>query len=71
VGSDVAIKAFTGCGTLREAKVVWPDLGPGLHILAIEIDPENQIGEVSETNNTMVIEVQVLTHGSYLPIIKN
>ena len=70
VGSDVTIPAFTGCGTLREASVVWPDLEPGQHALAVEIDPGNQIGEVLETNNTMAITVQVATHGIYLPLVR-
>ena len=70
VGSDVAVPAFTGCGTVREAKVVWPNLAPGRHKLAIEIDPGNQIAEVSNANNTMNIEVLVVTHGVYLPFIR-
>jgi hypothetical protein len=70
VGSDVAIPPFTGCGTLREVNVVWPDLGPGQHTLAVEIDPGNQIGEVLETNNTMVTKVWVGTRGIYLPLVR-
>jgi len=70
VGSDVTIPAFTGCGTVREANVVWPNLAPGRHKMAIEIDPGNQIAEVSEANNTMNIEVLVATHGLYLPLIR-
>jgi hypothetical protein len=66
----VTIPAFTGCGTVREANVVWPNLAPGRHKMAIEIDPGNQIGEVSEANNTMNIDVLVAAHGVYLPVIR-
>jgi subtilase family serine protease len=55
---------------VREAKVVWPNLAPGRHQLAIEIDPGNQIAEVSDANNTLNIEVLVVTHGVYLPFIR-
>lgn len=68
VGTDVVIPAFTGCGTMREASVVWPDLAPGYHRMSIEVDPDDDIEEILETNNVMVIEVLVTRYGVHLPL---
>ena len=68
--SDVTLSSFPGCGTLKEASIVWPQLGPGLHRMRIEIDPFNQIVETNESNNIMTVTVVIRTPNSlYLPII--
>jgi hypothetical protein len=70
VGSDVTLSPFTGCGALREASVVWPNLSPGLHSMRIEVDPHDQISESLESNNVMTKTVLVGTHGIYLPAVR-
>jgi hypothetical protein len=69
VGSDIAVASFTGCGTLREAEVIWPNLSPGLHSIRIEVDPDNLIQENLESNNVMTGTVLVGTYGTYLPVV--
>jgi hypothetical protein len=69
IGSDVILTPFTGCGALREAKVVWPNLSPGLHSVRIEVDPDSQIQESIESNNVMTKTILVGTHGVYLPSV--
>jgi hypothetical protein len=69
VGSDATIAAFTGCGTLREAGVVWPNLSPGLHSMRVEVDPDNLIQESLESNNVMTETVLVGTYGTHLPAV--
>jgi hypothetical protein len=61
---------FTGCGTMREVSVLWPDVGPGLYRILVSIDPDNVApNEASEGNNEMVISVLVGTHGVFLPLV--
>jgi hypothetical protein len=67
---NVKLSPFTGCGTLKEASIVWPNLSPGLHMMRIEVDPTGQIGEMIESNNVMTTTILVGTHGVYMPIVR-
>lgn len=67
---DVALQPWTGCGTLRQAEIIWPNLGPGLHTMRIEVDPGSQILETSEANNVMTATIFVGTYGVYLPSVR-
>ena len=67
---EVTLAPFTGCGALREASVVWPNLSPGLYLMRVEIDPADQIEEAIESNNAMTVAILVGTHGVYLPTLR-
>jgi hypothetical protein len=69
VGSDATVAAFTGCGTLREAGVVWPNLPAGLHLMRVEVDPDNLIQESLESNNVLTGTILVGAYGTYLPAV--
>ena len=64
---EVVLPPFTGCGTMREASVIWPDLSPGLHTMRVEVDSEERILETSESNNVMTTTILIGTYGTYLP----
>src|SRR3990172_1012633 len=70
VGSDVTLAPFGGCGTVREASVVWPDLSQGWHSVRIEVDPADQIAETLESNNVITTHLFIGTNAVYLPNVQ-
>jgi hypothetical protein len=65
----VSVPPLGGCGSTREADVVWPDLAPGVHRMRIEVGASNSAVEPSKTNNVLTTTVVVGTNGVYLPLI--
>jgi len=67
---DALLPPFPGCGSLREARIAWPNLSPGLHVMRIEVDPEQRISDSLPSNNIMTVPVFVGIYTTYLPLIR-
>ena len=59
---------LNGCGAA--AVVPWPNLGAGIHLMPIQIDPAATLPEMGRTNNQAVGQFLVSTYQTYLPTIR-
>jgi len=70
IGSMQVITAnLSGCAATTSVSVTWPGLGAGAHTMYIWVDPEDVIGEASESNNVITGFALIATQRIFLPII--
>lgn len=69
IGSEIFALPKTGCGTLTEVSFIWPALTPGIHRLAVEVNPGGQVVEADLSNNRGVFNIYVFVNSVYLPLV--
>ena len=69
IGID-QIVSLRGCGDNQTVSVTWPNVAPGNHQVFVVVDPEGQIEESDETNNTASRLVIIASHRASLPLLK-
>lgn len=54
IGSDqVIVDTIAGCAEVREVTAVWPNAAPGAYVVKAVVDPEGEVNEANEANNTV------------------
>lgn len=63
------IGGLPGCGATVEISMVWANLSPGVHEIAVRVDDGGAIAESDETNNELSAVVLVATQQVFLPLL--
>jgi len=69
IGTAFLATPLQGCAEVGTVSIVWPNVLPGAHQIRIVVDPQNEISELTTTNNESTTTVLVATHRLYLPLI--
>lgn len=69
VGSDLVIAPMAGCGASQYITVTVADLSPGSHPIYVVVDPDSEISERDEADNTLIATVLVATERVALPMV--
>jgi hypothetical protein len=59
-----------GCGAQAAVKLTWPNVLPGLRAARVVVDVTDQIGEISESDNELILTVLIPKHRLDLPIVR-
>lgn len=65
----VSKTVLAGCAATVDVTITWPNLGPGLHPMYVQLDPSATVPETDRTNNQAVGQFLVAAHQVYLPVI--
>jgi hypothetical protein len=68
IGEDQFV-SLLGCGDHQNVSVTWSDVAPGAHTVFVVVDPQGQIEESDETNNTASRVVVVASDRVYIPAV--
>lgn len=69
IGDAVLPPGLAGCGATADVVLAWPATGVGFHHLVVQVDPDDVLAEVSETNNRLSRDLFVGRFRYLFPIV--